>query len=93
MPVRPILLHHMALVSVRQFCKKLGNLQEFLGNWLTAYLGYQRFSSRAAGIFGVGGRHIFGHRPKPRAANPREKPLAPGLLWHGTLLFTVPVDL
>ena len=83
-----MLLHHMALVSVRLFCKKLGNLQEFLGNWLTAYPGYQRFLSRAAGIFGVGGRHIFGHRPKPR-----EKPLAPGLLWHGALLFTVPVDL
>ena len=31
MPVRPMLLHHMALVSFRPFCKKLGNLQEFFG--------------------------------------------------------------
>ena len=29
MPVRPMLLHHMALVSFRLFCKNLGNLQEF----------------------------------------------------------------
>ena len=34
------------------------------------YPGYQRFFSRAAGIFRVG------RRPKPRAAKPREKPLA-----------------
>ena len=26
-----MLLHRMALVSVRQFCKNLGNLQEFFG--------------------------------------------------------------
>ena len=31
MPVRPMLLHHMALVSSRLFCKNLGNLQEFFG--------------------------------------------------------------
>ena len=31
MLVRPILLHLMALVSVRLFCKNLGNLQEFFG--------------------------------------------------------------
>ena len=31
MLVRPILLHRMALVSVRLFCKKLRNLQEFFG--------------------------------------------------------------
>ena len=29
MPVRPMLLHPMALVSFRLFCKNLGNLQEF----------------------------------------------------------------
>ena len=29
--VRPMLLHCMALVSVRLFCKNLGNLQEFFG--------------------------------------------------------------
>ena len=29
MPVRPMLLHRMALVSSRLFCKNLGNLQEF----------------------------------------------------------------
>ena len=29
--VRPMLLHRMALVSVRRFCKHLGNLQEFFG--------------------------------------------------------------
>ena len=31
MLVRPMLLHRMALVSVRLFCKNLGNLQEFFG--------------------------------------------------------------
>ena len=31
MLVRPMLLHRMALVSVRLFCKKLRNLQEFFG--------------------------------------------------------------
>ena len=31
MPVRPMLLHHMGLVSFRLFCKNLGNLQEFFG--------------------------------------------------------------
>ena len=31
MLVRPMLLHLMALVSVRLFCKNLGNLKEFFG--------------------------------------------------------------
>ena len=31
MPVGPILLHRMALVSFRLFRKNLGNLQEFFG--------------------------------------------------------------
>ena len=31
MPVVPILLHRMALVSFRLFRKNLGNLQEFFG--------------------------------------------------------------
>ena len=32
MPLRgPMLLHRMALVSFRLFCKNLGNLQEFFG--------------------------------------------------------------
>ena len=31
MPVRPLLLHRVALVSFRLFCKNLGNLQEFFG--------------------------------------------------------------
>ena len=31
MPVRPMLLHRMAFVSFRPFCKNLGNLQEFFG--------------------------------------------------------------
>ena len=31
MVVRPMLLHRMALLSVRLFCKNLGNLQEFFG--------------------------------------------------------------
>ena len=31
MPVRPMLLHRIALVSFRLFCKNLGNLQEFFG--------------------------------------------------------------
>ena len=31
MPVRPVLLHRMALVSFRLFCKNLGNLREFFG--------------------------------------------------------------
>ena len=36
MPVRPMLLHGMALVSFRLICKNLGNLQEFLGKLFTA---------------------------------------------------------
>ena len=35
MPVRPMLLHRMALVSFRLFCKNLGNLQEFYGQMWT----------------------------------------------------------
>ena len=31
MPVRPMLLHRIALVSFRLFCKNLFNLQEFFG--------------------------------------------------------------
>ena len=31
MLVRPMLLHRMALVSIRLSCKNLGNLQEFFG--------------------------------------------------------------
>ena len=31
MPVRPMLLHRMGLVSFRLFCKNLGNLQGFFG--------------------------------------------------------------
>ena len=31
MPVWPMLLHRMALISSRLFCKNLGNLQEFCG--------------------------------------------------------------
>ena len=31
MLVRPMLLHHMSLVSFLLFCKNLGNLQEFFG--------------------------------------------------------------
>ena len=31
MPVRPTLLHRMALVSFRLFCEKLGNLRDFFG--------------------------------------------------------------
>ena len=31
MPVRPMLLHRMALVSFRLFCQNLGNLQDFVG--------------------------------------------------------------
>ena len=35
MLVRPMLLHRMALVSVRLFCKNLGDLQEFV--WHMVY--------------------------------------------------------
>ena len=35
MLVRPMLLHRMALVSVRLFCKNLGNLQEFFGEMVS----------------------------------------------------------
>ena len=35
MPVGPILLHRMALVSFRLFRKNLGNLQEFFGQMVT----------------------------------------------------------
>ena len=31
MPGRPMLLHRMALVSFRLFCKNLGNLHEIFG--------------------------------------------------------------
>ena len=31
MPGRPMLLHRMALVSFRLFCKNLGNSHEFFG--------------------------------------------------------------
>ena len=31
MPVRPMLLHRMALVSFRLVCKNLGNVQEVFG--------------------------------------------------------------
>ena len=31
MPGRPMLLHRMALVSFRLFCKNLGNLHKFFG--------------------------------------------------------------
>ena len=31
MLVWPMLLHHMALVSVRLYCKNLGNFQQFFG--------------------------------------------------------------
>ena len=31
MPVRPMLLHRMGLISFRLFCKNLGYLQEFFG--------------------------------------------------------------
>ena len=31
MPIRPTLLHRMALVSFRLFRKKFGNLREFFG--------------------------------------------------------------
>ena len=31
MPVQPMLLHRMALLSFRLFCKNLGNLQAFFG--------------------------------------------------------------
>ena len=34
MPVRPMLLHRMALVSFRLFCKNLGNLQEYFGQMI-----------------------------------------------------------
>ena len=43
------------------------------------YPGYQRFFSREAGIFGVGRSHERRSREKN--------------LWHGAVLFTVPVDL
>ena len=35
MPVRPMLLYRMALVSFRLFCKNLGNLQECFGQMVS----------------------------------------------------------
>ena len=35
MPVRPMLLHSMALASFRLFCKNLVNLQEFWGQMVS----------------------------------------------------------
>ena len=56
MLVRPMLLHLMALVSVRLFCKHLGNLQEFFGqmvyrppltkNCPYAYVYYGKYSCK-----------------------------------------------
>ena len=34
LPVWPMLLYGMALVSFRLFCKNLGNLQEIVGKWI-----------------------------------------------------------
>ena len=31
MPVWPMLLHRMALISFRLFCKNVGNLQDYFG--------------------------------------------------------------
>ena len=55
------------------------------------YPGYQRFFSRAEGIFGVAeGRRIFGRRPKPETA--LEKSLAPRVNYYMKLPnFTSPV--
>ena len=59
---------------------------------LCTYTGYQRFFSRAAGIFVsrvrrefsvlAEGRHIFGLRPKPRAAKPRENSRVTMKTWQ-----------
>ena len=38
MPVRPTLLHRIALASFLLFRKNLGNLREFLGKWFIAPL-------------------------------------------------------
>ena len=38
MPVRPTLLHRIALASFLLFRKHLGNLREFLGKWFIALL-------------------------------------------------------
>ena len=58
------------MYSVMNSLAYIVNLNYLENGWCTSYPGYQRFFSRAAGIFGVG------RRPKPRAAKPREKPLA-----------------
>ena len=60
-----------------------------VGNQYRPYPGYQRFFSRAAGIFGVWPKadtsSAVGRSHERRS---REKNL-----WHGAVLFTVPVDL
>ena len=42
MPVRPMLLHRMALVSFQLFCKNLDNLQEFFGQMVYSPTPWQK---------------------------------------------------
>ena len=61
MLVRPMLLHHMSLVSFLLFCKNLGNLQEFFGQMVyrppwpkIARTPMQRKTPPAAGLHRLG---------------------------------------
>ena len=70
------------LADFCESCKKSGVMSKVYAFdsacfYCCATLGTIGFS-RVRGEFSVlaEGRHIFGRRPKPRAAKPREKPLA-----------------
>ena len=70
--------------SMEPYLKQLGYFG-ILFVPIQSYPGYQRFFSRAVGIFGVGRRptHLR-RRPKPRAAKPREKAFRAGHYKDGT---------
>ena len=53
MPVGPILLHRMALVSFRLFRKNLGNLQEFFGQMVNPPPSRQKIARTPMSQFSV----------------------------------------
>ena len=61
MPVRPILLHRMGLISFRLFCKNLGYLQEFFGQMV-----YRPPWPKIARTPMAAGQHFFGRRHEQR---------------------------
>ena len=89
MLVRPMLLHRMALVSVRLFCKNLGNLQDFFGQ-MVYRPPWQKIARtpmpdpdlqiRGRGQGVVSKKFLGALRSKNRGRAPRAPPLDPPLL-------------